>query len=255
MKQKLKQTGMALAAAFAALLTLLGGCGTAGATPQPGADIFADEQGSLQVMNDAEFDAVLFAGRPESGNLLGGIRRMSGRRFELSKIAGIPQKGAFILRAVSTVAYEQKNAAVTDDDVLYTGLVVYDLENPSRTVQKHIPRQIDGSMSCAVSVSNDSGMILEIHADSPDGPKLAALPPYARNMTLWLVFKPNAYAFFPAFIAVNPDSGETTVILESRDFYSGVFMMPEPVKPGRYTPIINFDSREKPESPVTLLFE
>ncbi|MDR2500311.1 MAG: hypothetical protein LBD37_04415 [Treponema sp.] len=65
---KRKTKVIAVLAIAAAALLALGGYATSGGgnTPQPGADIFADEQGSLLVTNDAEFDVVLFAGKPES---------------------------------------------------------------------------------------------------------------------------------------------------------------------------------------------
>jgi hypothetical protein len=255
------------------LLNLLGavfvlfaaiGCATSGgSTPAPDAretetDLFTDEQGSLKVFNETGFDAVLFAGRPELGNILGGVRAHSSRAFDLRKIAGAPAQGAFIVKAVSAETHTLKQADISSNDVLYTALVVYDLQNPSQTAQVNIPQQVDGNMTFSVLASNDSGMILEIHADSPSGPKLAALPPFARNMTLWLVPSPGGlpYELFGVFIAVNPASGEAAVIGQSEDGQlRGQRCIPVQAGAGRDMMFLNFDSREKPEFPVSLLFE
>jgi hypothetical protein len=243
MKRTMK--GIAVAV-IAAALVLVGGCATAKQDA-----LFAAEQGSLQVINEAQFDAVLFAGKPELGNVLGGVHAQSGRAFNLAKIQDMPPKGAFIIRAVSAETYERKNAAVTGDDVLYTALVVYDLQNPSQTVQVNIPRQIDGSMSHVVYATNNSGMALELRIGSPVGPIAAAFSPSERKR-IWLVPDPSRmpYMLFAVFKSVDPVSGEARIVeSDTRG------LRVTPVQAGMSLMVLEFNSRENRSSPVTLLFE
>ena len=109
------------------------------------------------------------------------------------------------------------------------------------------------TMSIAVVVSNDTGMVCEIRIDSPDGPKLAALAPYERQRTIWLEFSPYAYQFFPIYIYYDGDTKGVRAIMPQS--LGGSLMMPEPLMPGRRVPMMTFDSSFYNGETISLLFE
>ena len=93
---------------------------------EQGSEFFENKSGSLIVTNETSSEIVIFAGKVEKGNLLGGIHKNSTGTFDLSKISGIPSSGSLLIRAASYEVYKGK-ARITEDDVVWTGLVVYSL--------------------------------------------------------------------------------------------------------------------------------
>ena len=213
-------------------------------------DIFADEaDGLLFVRNETGVDLVLLAGNVSRNIVLGGIRARSSRSFDISKIENIPEQGAFIVQGVSQNIYQGKNGFITSDDVLYSGLVVFNLKNTEK-IQKTIPNTLDETSFC-ITVENDSRSVCELRLNSPDGIAITVLRPGERNRRIWIkASMDGGYAFFPNFIGyVNGEF--KNVSLQSPRLGS-------PVSVGGMEPmmVMKFaDTGESREMQMRLLFE
>jgi hypothetical protein len=217
-----------LTVALAAVI-VLAGCGSAPASgvtvlKLSASDFQSDRNGILKINNYASFDVAIFAGKVERGTFIGAIKALGSRDFDISKIAGLPQKGAFLFRAVS---YEKlsKNGkgGITEDNVVYAALVVYDLSQPDKKIDEDIFPDIDGTEETFFYVSNATKYVLELRIGHPDGEKVAALPPGQRNKKLWLRPSWDGYIFFPAYRYI--EGGEWKAVF-SKDLNGGILMTP-----------------------------
>lgn len=175
---------------------------------------FNNEVGSLIIQNNASEDVVIFAGKIERNAMLGGVRAGKPRTFDLSKIQGIPDNGSLLIRAATFNTYKGK-ARLTEADVIYTGLVVYNLKDKREKSQLTIYERIDVSQKTCIYVSNESeNYILELRIGNPaQGEVIATLPPLQSNKRVYLDASTEdglGYAFFPTFVFVDPRTGEKT---------------------------------------------
>jgi len=174
-------------------------------------DFQSDRNGILRINNYASFDVAIFAGKVERGNFIGAIKARGSREFDISKLPNIPNKGAFLFRATSYQTLNRKGkVGITEEDVVYTGLVAYDLSRPDRKIEKDIFAHVDDQQETFIYVSNITRYVIELRLDSPDGEKVGVLSPGQRNKKLWIKRQPDGlpYRFFPTYIYVNPNTGE-----------------------------------------------
>jgi hypothetical protein len=222
-----KQRGIILAAALPAVLSILG-CGSAGQARRspviqndPGrdyatvtgsdADLFTEGgKGSLTINNQASFDVIIFAGKVANDNVLGGIRSGRSRTFDISALSLPAKNGSFLIRAASYTTYSRKNRRVTEADVLYTGLVVYDLGDPRDATNINIYAGINQEQNEYIYVSNTSKFVLELRVDTPNGEKLATLAPLQENKRVFLSPLPQGmpYSFYPTYVYIDPSTNE-----------------------------------------------
>jgi hypothetical protein len=227
---KLKQTGMALAVILAALLALMGGCVSAQGERNPviqtdeGKDYatinakgvsFKNESGSLTINNQASFDVIIFAGKVENGNVMGGVKAGAGRSFNLSKLPLPERKGSFLIRAAAFETYSKKNLRVTEEDVIYSGLVVFDLTDPGDRTNLNIFKGVDKTASSFIYATNNSNFVLELRLGTPTGEKIATLPPLLENKKIWIEPLPDGlpYRFYATYVYVDPRTNEITSIV------------------------------------------
>lgn len=182
---------------------------------------FKSEEGSLFITNGASCDVVVFAGRLEKQVVLGGIKSGEGRSFNLSKLPNIPERGTVLLRIVPYSVYKEK-MIFTEDDVIYTGLVVYDIENTKYKSELYISAsaKLDIEQKYGFYSSNTSEhFVLEIRLNSPTGEVIATLPPMTDNKPIFLLPDSTGmgYRLFPCFIYVDPNTNEKIIINSSMD--------------------------------------
>ncbi len=174
---------------------------------------FKTEKGSLSVNNETSNDLVIFVGRVEKETVLGGISKNSTRTFDLSKIPSIPDAGSLLIRAATYESYKGK-ARITEDDVIFTGLVVYDLKDSSDKIALSIYKGIDTMQETFIYVSNESeNFVLELRQGSPSqGEIIATLPPLQTYKKIYLSSRDDgfSYDFYPTWVYVNPKTGEKT---------------------------------------------
>jgi hypothetical protein len=218
----LKITGMALVIAF-----ILGGC----ISPPPGTttmkineeDFADDANGILRITNLTNFDVAIFAGKVGRGNYMGAIHPNGHRVFDITKIqSSLARKGAFLFRAVSYETLSKNGKAnINESNVVYTGLVAYDLDRPDRTIERDIFANVDDKEQTFIYLSNPTKYVVELRLDSPDGEKVAVLGPGERNKKVWIKEQQDRlpYRLFVTYVYINPNTGELDAFtdLENKD--------------------------------------
>jgi len=221
---KTKQIGVLLVALIALLAT---GCASSGdsnrnpviqtdsgkdyATVTGGDDLFKEGgTGSLTVNNQASFDVIIYAGKVANNNVLGGIRAGKSRTFNISTLNLPAKNGSFLIRAASFETYRNKNFRVTENDVLYAGLVVYDLNDPKDKTNLNIFAGINDKQNEFIYVSNTSKFVLELRLDNPNGEKIATLAPLQENKRVFLspLDQGMPYQFYATYVYIDPTSNE-----------------------------------------------
>lgn len=177
---------------------------------------FDNQGGSLTVRNETGNELVIFAGKVEKEAVLGGVHAHSSTNFNLKKIPGIPESGSLLIRAASAEVYKNKTR-VTEDDVIFTGLVVYNLTDSGDRIDVSIYKGIDVQQKHCIYVSNLSpNYVLELRKDTPSqGEVIATLPPLQRHKRIFLEPDPDGYGtdIYPTFIYIDPKTGEKTSMM------------------------------------------
>ncbi|MDR2478279.1 MAG: hypothetical protein LBD48_03090, partial [Treponema sp.] len=244
---KRKQTRKALAAFLAALVAVLGGCsslpgsGTQDSSPKEAAKANVkwdnDSGGYLTVYNDVNEDLILFAGSINNRNILGGVRKLESRRIDFfDKVA--EDSGTFLLRAIKEPVYRSSGSNVKSDDILFASLVVFN-KNDARPITVNVQKYIGGEAE--IIIQNDTAMALQIRVDNLNGPVVTTLAPMERNKKIYMDFNPQGYMFFPVYQYYDRTSSGIRSI-QPKSLADGIPMMPEPPRPGRPTPVVNFDA-------------
>ena len=178
---------------------------------------FKSEAGNLSIKNDTTVDVVVFAGKVEKDCVLGGIKKGQERSFDLSKLPGIPNNTSLMIRVASYETYRGK-ARITEEDVIYTGLVAYNLGDKNYLT---IYRNLDMSRESCFYASNESeNYVLELRLDKPSqGDVLATLAPLETNKRIFLKPKDdgNPYAIYPTWIYIDPNTNEKTAITSKKE--------------------------------------
>jgi hypothetical protein len=200
-------------------------------------DFVSEPAGRLIVSNMTNVELAIFAGKVERGNFLGAVgtgaqNRPRSRRFDINRIAGLPNSGSFLFRATT---YEQVNrkglSNITEEDVIYTGLVAFN-KNDKDPLEFQIFRNVDDSQSTFIYVSNYTNFVLQLRLDSSDGEFVAALAPQQRLKKLWIRPRDDGlyYTFFPTYVYVDPRTGELNRFSDLENV-NGKRFEPEPPSP------------------------
>jgi hypothetical protein len=201
-------------------------------------DFKSDTGGKLLINNYSGSDLAIFVGNISKGNFIGAIgtgvngRAMS-RTFDIEKkLTGLPAVGTFIIRATTFSEFERKGLAnINEEDVIYTGLVVYNKDIPER-VEHDIYRGIDFTKKTFIHVQNNSEYVLELRLGSSDGEKVAVLGPRAGPRKIWV--KPNdsglALSLFATYLYLDPTTKEMNAFTDTANLYGKSFE-PEPAGP------------------------
>lgn len=172
---------------------------------------FVSEPGNLTVQNNTGKDVIIFLGAITRNKMLGGVRAGQGRTFNLGKIPGIPEKGSLLIRAATAETYKEK-IRLTDKDVIYTGLVVYNLRDKTDKSLVDIYSGVDTEQKTCIYVSNKSQYyVLKLRLGSfSQGPVVATLRPGATNVPVYLSPREDKfpYDFYPTYVYADPKTGE-----------------------------------------------
>lgn len=209
---------------------------------------FENDNGILAVSNETGEELVLFAGNPAKNTVLGGIRAQETRGFDLRKIPDIPGKGAFLVRAVAFETYKDK-PDLSLDDVVYTGLVAYNLENTDDKINLLISEYIDITRQTCIYASNESKkFVLELRQGNPrHGEIIGTLPP-EQSGKIYLCIRDDGlpYDIYPVFVYVNPITGEKTSMSGGKEDRKRI--VPEPV--GKEMIPIRFEEPQNTNIPI-----
>jgi hypothetical protein len=220
----MKKNMMGVTAALLAIMALAAACGTTSSANNPRiqtdagknyatirevANLFKNENGSLTINNQASFDVIIFAGKVANNNVMGAISAGKSRSFDLSKLDLPANKGSFIIRAATFERYYNK-ARITEENILYTGLVVYDLADSKDRTNLNIFAGIQETEETYIYVSNTSKFVLELRLGTPSGEKLATLPPLMTNKKVYLSPAGDGmpYDFYPTYVYIDSSTNE-----------------------------------------------
>lgn len=255
-----KRIFLLVLAAVTAVLVMMGCLSNPDTQSIPLAEInskdirYDSEAGSLSIENCTNKDVVVFVGDVTKNTMIGGLKANKTRRFDLSKIRGIPQNGSLLIR-VATVDTYSKEKRITEEDVIYTGLVVYDLRNPQDVTHLTIHRDVDASQKyCVYLTNNSSNFVLEVRSEVPNGEVIATLAPLKSDKRVFLTPKTTGkgYKLFPVFVYVDPRTNEKTVI-NVPDKEECQVMDPDPVGSNYLTPVV-FDEPKNNNLSYSLAF-
>jgi hypothetical protein len=204
--------------------------------PVPEASFESDSNGKLRITNMTSSELLIFVGQVERGNLLGAIGtgangHARSRLFDLKKIAGLPPTGSFLFRATTFEKLNKTLAGITEEDVIYTGLISYDLNDP-QSIERDIFAGIDPTQSTFIHVTNRSPYVLQLRLDSSDGETVATLAPGQRLKKIWIKPKDTGlpYEFFPTYVYADPKTGEINAFSDVENV-NGKRFEPEPNGP------------------------
>jgi hypothetical protein len=142
---------------------------------------------------------------------MGGIKAGQSRTFDLTQLQLPEKNGAFLVRAASYNTYTSRGIQIEEKDVIYTGLVVYNTDDPSDKTNLNIFAGVSDNQDAEyIYVTNQSKFVLELRLDSPTGMKLATLAPAQTNKKLFL--KPLddglPYSFYATYVYIDPETNE-----------------------------------------------
>jgi len=166
--------------------------------------------GSLTINNQASFDVIIFAGKVTNNTVLGGIRAGKSRTFDISALNLQSKNGSFLIRAASFETFSKNNYRVTEADVVYSGLVVFDLNDPKDKINLNIFAGISDTEGPYIYVSNTSKFVLELRLDNPNGEKIATLAPLQVNKRVFLTPLPQGmpHQFYATYVYIDPSTNE-----------------------------------------------
>jgi hypothetical protein len=196
-----------------------------------------DEPGGiLSVSNNIDESLILFAGSINNQNIIGGIRNLGSRYFDIfdNVPAGV---GSFLLRAVKETNYRAKGSNLAEDDIIFAHIVTYDTRSP-REVRINIQKSLGGEAQ--IYANNDSDMVLEIRLNSPTGQAITTLAPWERNKLIYLDPNSRGYQFFPVFQYYDRKAmGIRTVAANGLN--DSIMMAPVVPGSGRSIPLLPFE--------------
>ena len=166
--------------------------------------------GELELINRTEYELVVFAGKIDRKNILGGIHAGDTRSFDFRNFLSA-NSGAFLCRAVKTDVYAQKGGFVNETDVVWAKLVTYGNSKSSFTVMNEVGGE--GKLL----FENASPYPVEVRLNGTTGQVLTTLPPHCKEQYVYV--KPNSrgYVYFPTYLMYDRDTGKINSITGKED--------------------------------------
>jgi hypothetical protein len=179
--------------------------------------------GTLTVTNNTSKDMVIFQGQtPSASNIMGGIRGLSTRAFDVSDDVNDFNVGGFlILRGIALDEYNANKTNLSRAKIEYSAMATY---GQGKKYRAEISPNYMGDYGYRVTNLGRIGM--ELRKDSPDGEKIGYLPSLASNMLLY-ADTTDGFAIYPVFVYYNKSNGQVTTLKPSSQFET-VSVSPRP---------------------------
>jgi hypothetical protein len=170
--------------------------------------------GTLTVINSTSKDMVIFQGQtPGVSNIMGGIRALSTRTFDVSDDVDDFNVGGFlILRGISLDEFNANKTTLSRAKVEYSAMATY---GQGRKYRTEISPNYTGDY--AYRVTNLGRIGMELRKDSPDGEKIGYLPSLASNMLLY-ADATDGFAIYPVFVYYSKSTGQITTLKPTSQF-------------------------------------
>jgi len=187
-----------------------------------------EANGTLTVINNVSKDMVIFIGQtPQASNILGGVRGLTTKTFDISDDVDDFNVGGFIiLRGMTKDEYNANKTSLSSARIEYSAMATYGQGKKFRT---EISPNYTGDY--AYRVTNLGRIGMELRKDSPDGEKIGYLPSLASNMLLYSD-NTDGFAIYPVFVYYSRSSGQVTTLKPTSQFET-VSVSPRPATGGQ----------------------
>jgi hypothetical protein len=228
MKKKVSWGSMTLRLILAALMVMgceLGDGGTDNGEDKDsdGISFVSEPNGTLTVINNTNKDKVIFHGQtPSASTMLGGVRALSTRVFDISDdVDDFDVGGYIILRGVSLDEYlaNKTNPALAKAE--YSAMATY---GQGKKYRAEISPIYSGDY--AYQVTNLGRIGMELRKGSPDGEKIGYLSDLASNV-LFYTDNSNGFAIYPVFVYYSKSTKQVTTLKPTSQF-EAVTVSPRP---------------------------
>jgi hypothetical protein len=174
----------------------------------------SESNGTLTMLNNTSKDMVIFQGQtPQASNILGGVKALSTRVFDVSDDVDDFNVGGFlILRGIPLDEYNANKTNLSRAKIEYSAMATYGQGKKYRT---EINSAYTGDY--AYRVTNLGRIGMELRKDSPDGEKIGYLPSLASNMLLY-ADTTEGFAIYPVFVYYNKSTSQVTTLKPTSQF-------------------------------------
>ncbi|MDR2716574.1 MAG: hypothetical protein LBB89_00715 [Treponema sp.] len=180
--------------------------------------------GTLTVINNVSKDMVLFQGQtPTANNILGGVRALTTRTFDISNaVTDFSLGGYIVLRGMALDEYNKNKTNLANAKIEYSAMATYGQGKNFRT---EINPAYAGEYY--FKVTNGGRIGIELRKDSPDGEKIGYLPALATNYALY-ASSSNDITIFPVYVFYSSITKNVTTI-KPTSFGDSASIGPRPV--------------------------
>lgn len=161
--------------------------------------------GELELTNNTNYDLVIFAGKINRNNILGGIKENDTRSFDFRQFVS-GKTGAFLVRAVKVAVYEENGGHITEDDVVFAKLVTFGNLKSSFRISGEIGG--DGKLL----FENMSPYPVEVRLNGVTGEVLTTLPPYCKEQYVYIKSNGRGYTYHPTYLMYDKEKGQINSI-------------------------------------------
>jgi hypothetical protein len=189
----------------------------------PAIEWSSEPNGTLTLSNNTNKDMVISQGQtPSASNIMGGIRALSTRTFDVSDDVDDFNVGGFmILRGVSLDEYNANKTNLSKAKIEYSAMATY---GQNKKYRAEISSNYTGDY--AYKATNLGRIGMELRKDSPDGEKIGYLPSLASNM-LFYADSSDGFAIYPVFVYYSKSTGQVTTLKPTSQF-EAVGVSPRP---------------------------
>jgi hypothetical protein len=182
-----------------------------------------DNGGTLELVNGSNKDMVVFVGQtPAKSSILGGVRAGATKKLNIGRhVDDFAVGGYAILHGVTKEEYD-KNPDPTKAKIEFNAMVTYRAGTPYR--YNIDPSYIGDNM---FMITNKGRVGLELRKNSPEGEKVAYLPPLQVNQEVYTQTT-DAITLFPVYVYYNKSTQEVTTF-KSTDMFESVMAAPRPI--------------------------
>lgn len=184
----------------------------------------SEADGTLTVINNTAKDMIIFQGQtPSASNILGGVKGLSTRVFDVSDdVDDFAVGGYMILRGITLDEYEVNKTNLTKARIEYSAMATY---KQGKKFRVEISPSYTGDYGYQVNNLGRIGM--ELRKNSPDGEKIGYLPSLATKELLYSDTT-NQLTLFPVYVWYTRSTGQITT-LHATSHFESVTVNPRPL--------------------------
>jgi hypothetical protein len=167
-----------------------------------------DSNGTLTVVNNSTYyDIVLFADTLSIGNIIGGVRAGATVRKNISRLVNnFETGGSMTILGMRRSIYNQNKPNLSNAKVEYSAIIIY---GEGKKYRAEINSALFGEYCFVTTNYNRIG--IEIRKNSPNGEKIAYIPPFAVRRLVFTATSSRIHAF-PVYVYYNNSSKKVSIL-------------------------------------------